>query len=302
MELRTFTETWIEPVLRQIVQLEATYETDDVALTVAKNKTGIKRLLDEHFGLNFSVSVNVGMGAVSPSQRMQRIQSAIATVVSLIPDAAIAVKGPEVVKEVFGAAGFDNGGRFFDFTKAEAEKKRVQALEDAQANPQQAQPDPSVMAKLELQKQQMDITAQIEQGKLQLAQQKQEMEATKLQMANELQAKTIEELTAKINLLIAKTATENVTAVFEATQTAGVIAGNPGISGVSDEILKSSGFKDANEAPVVPEMPANAQPVAMNGGISDVQNRGNTHPNIPMGPPSARRGLQKGMMTPRIEV
>jgi hypothetical protein len=158
------------------------------------------------------------------------------------------------------------------------------------------------MAKVELQKQQMEITAQIEQGKLQLAQQKQEMEAAKLQMANEMQAKTIEELNAKINLLIAKTATENVTAVFEAVQTAGVIAGNPGISGVSDEILKSSGFKDANEAPVVPEMPANAQPVTMNPGLDgDQGQQRNTHPNIPMGPPSARRGLQKGMMTPKIE-
>jgi hypothetical protein len=157
------------------------------------------------------------------------------------------------------------------------------------------------MAKVELQKQQLELTSQIEQGKLQLAQQKLELEASKLRMANELQAKTIEQLNAKINHLIAQTATENVTAVFQATQTAGVVAGNPGISGISDEILKSSGFKDANEAPVVPELPEGMPPQTPTEGIDMGGERRNTHPNVPMSPPSPRRGLQKGLMTTQIE-
>jgi len=91
MELRTFTETWIEPVLRQLVQLIAAYETDNTALTVAAKKAKLRKVLPQYFDHKFSVSVNVGMGAVSPTQRMQKIQTAVATVTQLLPSASFSL-------------------------------------------------------------------------------------------------------------------------------------------------------------------------------------------------------------------
>ena len=244
MELRTFTETWMEPVLRQLVQLEVEYETDTVALLTAKRKAGIKRVLKSFFSHKFSVSVNVGMGSVSPTQRMQKVQTAIATVTQLVPDAALAINGEEIAKEVMGIAGFDNGSRFFDFAKAEQLKQQQQ--------------DPM----LQLKQQELEFKQQVEQAKQQLAQQKLQLD--------------LRELEAKINLLTAQTATENVTAVFQATNTAGAVAMNPNIAPVSDEILKSAGFVDHNAPPVVPQM-AEPQPFTP-------PEEQNTHPDFPTNP------------------
>lgn len=271
MELRTFTETWMEPVLRQIIQLEAMYETDEVALTVATKKAKLLRVLPEYFNYTFSVSVNVGMGAVSPTQRMQRIQGALSAVIGLVPDAQAAVNGEEIAKEVFGAAGFDNGARFFDFAKVEALKAR-----------------PPKDPQIELAEKQMQAKSEIEQGKLEIAQGKLQLENSKLE-AN------MKELDAKINLLIAQTATANVTAVYEATQAAGVVAQNPGISPVSDEILASAGFMDHNQAPVVPEVTSTP---ATEGTIVPTENKVSTHPEFP---PSAAQGIRRGIETPQLE-
>jgi hypothetical protein len=279
MELRTFTETWIEPVLRQIVQLEAAYETDAVALTVAAKKAKLLKILPKYFDYSFSVSVNVGMGAVSPTQRMQRIQSAVATTVSLVPDAGAAIVGDEIAKEIFGAAGFDNGSRFFDFAK----------VEEMKANPQ---PDPQQ----QIAQQQMEAKAQNDQGKLEIAQGKLQLENSKLEMENQKLQVQMREIEAKINLIVAQTATANVTAVYEASQAAGVVAQNPGIAPMSDEILKSSGFMDHNSAPIVPELASSA--ILPDENVPLAQN---THPNFPPNPASAQTGIMKGIETPQLE-
>jgi hypothetical protein len=39
-DIRVFVETWVEPVLRQLVKLEEAYETDQVVLGVAGQKSG----------------------------------------------------------------------------------------------------------------------------------------------------------------------------------------------------------------------------------------------------------------------
>lgn len=280
MEIRTITETWIENVIRQLVQLEAAYETDAVAMTVSAKKAKLKRVLPSYFRYRFSVSVNVGMGATSPTQRMQRIQGAVATATSLIPDAAAAIIGDEIVKEIFGAAGYDNGSRFFDFAKVEKLK----------ANPPA---DPAQ----QLAQQQMEMKGQIEQGKLTLAQNKLQLDNSRLEMENQKVQAQLREIEAKINLIAGQTATANVTAVYEASQAAAVIAQNPGIAPVSDEILKSSGYIDHNAAPIIPEL---EEPVPV--VPPEVEN---TSPQFPPEPPaaesSARKGIRRGIETQRIE-
>lgn len=276
MELRTINETWVEPTLKQIVQLEAYYETDEVAMTVAAKQAGILQILPEFFDVNFSVSVNVGMNSTSPTQRMNRITSAVTTVMQAIPDAVLAVNGDEVAKEVFSAAGFDNGSRFFNFAKAEAAKQ------NAQADPQ-----------IQLQMQQIQQRAESEQAKVAIQQAKLQLEAQKLELDSLKTQKQLEELDAKINLIIAQTAVQNTTAVFEATQAAGTVASNPAMAPVTDEILASAGFKDHNKAPIVlaPEQPQEVVPPVDQ----------NTHPNFPPKPQAADVGARAGMTTPGIE-
>ncbi len=276
MELRTFTETWMEPVIRQVVQLIAMYETDETALTVAAKKANLLKILPEYFDYKFSVSINVGMGATSPTQRMQRIQGAIATVVGLVPDAAAAVNGPEVAKEVFGAAGFDNGGRFFNFAKVEAQKQNPEA-------------DPA----MQLQQMQLQQKAEADKAKMELAQAKLQLEQQKQEMENAKLAMQVKEIAAKIDLITAQTTVQNTTAVFEASQAAATVAQNPGLAPSTDEILASSGFKDHNKPPVIlaPEQPIAVTPPEVE----------NTHPNYPPTPAAANAGIKAGLQTPRIE-
>jgi hypothetical protein len=275
MELKTLTETWVEPVLRQVIRLIARFETNETALTVAAKKAGILQILPSYFSKNLAVSVNVGQGATSPSQRLQKIQTAIATVTQLVPDAAPAINGKEVAKEVFGAAGLDNGIRFFDFDKVEAQKK----------NPQ---PDPQ----MQLAQQQMQAKAEVDKNNFEIAQGKLEIENQRMQLENAKLQSNQRELEAKINLLIAQTTTQNVTAVYEATQAAGVVAQNPGIAPVSDEILASAGFKDYNQAPVVREA---AQGTRFSG-----VGAANTHPGFPPQPVPPTTGAQTGIETPEL--
>ena len=267
MELRTVTKTWVENVIKQLVQLEAMYETDETVMKVALKKAKLLRITSQYFDHNFAVRVNVGMGAVSPTQRMQKIQSAVTATVSLIPDAAIAINGREIAKEIFGAAGYDNGDRFFNFDKVDA----------AKAQPQE---DPQIA----LAREQMEQKAAIENGKLQIAQAKLQLENAKLEAS-------VKEMEAKINLIlaqtdaaIAQTTTTNVTAVYEATQAAGVIAQNPGAAVTADGILLSAGFVDHNPAPVIPQV------------IPQIAN-----PGLAATPDTPGIGKKRGIETERIE-
>jgi hypothetical protein len=276
MELMTLTKTWMVQVLNQLVQLEAMYETDAIAMTVAAKKAKLLRVLPEFFNAKFSVSVNVGMGAVSPSQKIQKLQTAIATVTQLVPEAAMAINGEEIAKEIFGAAGYDNGTRFFDFAKAE----------QAKANPP---PDPSQ----QLAQQQLEMKQQVEEAKAQLAQAKIALEQQKMQSVMAMQAKQIEEMDARIRLSDVKAVKESVTTVYEAAQTGGVMAQNAGIAPVIDEVLASANFKDHNAPPVVPEV-IPQQAVGM-------PTQPNTNPSLPAQPVSAARGIRAGIETPQIE-
>jgi hypothetical protein len=222
MELKTFSSTWYAPVLQQLVQLIAMYETDATAMTVSARKAKLLRVLPEFFNHKFTVEVNVGMGATNPTQRMQRLQGAVATAVQLVPEAAAAINGEAVVKEVFAVAGYDNGTRFFDF----------QMAKEKQANPPE---DPS----LALQREQLQLRHQIDMGKLEATQAKLELETAKTQLM-------LQELQSKIKNIDADTASKNVNSVLSATQVAANISQTPEQAPIVDTVLKSTGFKDEN--------------------------------------------------------
>ena len=120
-DLRVWTETWAERVLRQIMQSQQYYETDEIVLAIAGKKAGaLERpgdpVTDEMLAAEVSVTVNVGLGANNPMERLQKLQMALMTVKEALPfaDKPVKVIIEEVIGEAFGAVGFKDGMRFFE--------------------------------------------------------------------------------------------------------------------------------------------------------------------------------------------
>jgi hypothetical protein len=115
--IRTFVETWVEPVLRQVVKLEQMYETDVAVLGLAgeraqlAQKYGVNAITDELLNQELTTRVNVGLGATDPQQKLGRFMAAMQAYAM-----AVQVPGavPEAIqRQVFGLAGYRDGGRFF---------------------------------------------------------------------------------------------------------------------------------------------------------------------------------------------
>jgi hypothetical protein len=135
--IRTFTETWVEPVLRQLVKLEKHYETDEVILKLMGEKLG-QEVTDEAFDTDVELTVNVGMGATDPMMRMNKLlggAKAYAEIMAIQAENPT-LNGVELGKEVFAAIGYRDGGRFIQ----EGEDPRLKkVMEEAQATIQDLQ-------------------------------------------------------------------------------------------------------------------------------------------------------------------
>ena len=115
--LRIFFETWVEPTLRQLVQLEQFYETDEVIMSIASNKAkllqrfGIDRLTDDLLRQELTVRVNVGVGNTDPQQRVEKLMFAVKNAAGL-PKMAERMKSSDIADEIFGTLGYKNAVRF----------------------------------------------------------------------------------------------------------------------------------------------------------------------------------------------
>lgn len=182
--IRTFTETWVEPVLRQLVKLEKHYETDEKVLKLMGEKLG-QEVMEEDFDTDVELTVNVGMGATDPMMRLNKLLTgarAFAEIGQLQAQGGGNLNIEELGKEVFGAIGYRDGGRFIQ----EGEDPRIQMImQEAQAAIAELQQklaeanekQQAVMMQLEIKRQQA-----IEQGILneQMAQAEFEREAAKM--------------------------------------------------------------------------------------------------------------------------
>jgi len=121
-QLKTFVETWMEPVLRQLVLLEQHYETDKRILALAGTSAklfqrfGIDQVTDELLEQELTLSVDVGMGATSPTQKINGLLMAFNGIKTALADGVLeryGVEPTEIVKVVMGAMGHRDGGRFF---------------------------------------------------------------------------------------------------------------------------------------------------------------------------------------------
>lgn len=139
--LRTFVETWAEPVVRQLLSLEQRYETDLTVMALAGNKAqliqryGINALSDDLLEQELTVRINVGLGATDPIAKLEKFNVAVKTIGGIYgPEAAKFTNPQEVIAEVFGMVGYKDGMRFFNLgenPETMALHEQIKKLEDA---------------------------------------------------------------------------------------------------------------------------------------------------------------------------
>lgn len=136
-QLRVFSETWAEPVLKQLARMEQAYETDDIVMAIAGQrasayqKFGVSQVTDQMIQGNVNVNVNVGFGSTNPEKRVQKLTLGLQSVAAFAPQIMQGLDAKEVVTEVFGALGYKSAERFFPKISEEIE-------------PQQPPPDPRI--------------------------------------------------------------------------------------------------------------------------------------------------------------
>jgi hypothetical protein len=176
--LRTFSETWVERVLKQMMRLEQYYETDTVILELAGDAAAqvneqFQGAVDDLLKYEVLLKVNVGISATDPLRKVQNLVSGI-QMLGELPGFAQSLNVPEVVKEVFGQLGYKDGERFVNMEE-----------------------DPRI-AELTAQLEQMQMYIESEQGKLQnrlmVEQMKQQgnLEAANLKHGAEIRMKEME--------------------------------------------------------------------------------------------------------------
>ena len=117
--IRTYVETFIQPVLRQLVLLEQEYETDRVILGIAaKNaqlyqKFGVDEVTDDLLRQEITLTVNVGMGATDPMQKLNKFLTGMTMFSNMAKAPPPGLNLVEVGKEIFGHLGYQDGSRFF---------------------------------------------------------------------------------------------------------------------------------------------------------------------------------------------
>lgn len=113
--MRTISETWVEPVLQQLVDLERFYESDMMVLQIACARAKAPDIATAFraFMLPADVRVSVGFGSTSPTEKINKLMTALKTLFEAYPELAQMADWSEICAEVFGAVGYDDGSRFF---------------------------------------------------------------------------------------------------------------------------------------------------------------------------------------------
>lgn len=156
-DLRTWVETWVEPVMGQLVRLEQYYESDKTILGLCADKAqlyqkhGISEITDELLMEQVTLRIDAGMGASNPQTKLGNLATAIKVIAPVWqnhPDVVSGRKVPnleELTNEVFSLSGYRDGGKRFlkegtpqqpnpavaaeaDKLKSEAEKNRSTAV------------------------------------------------------------------------------------------------------------------------------------------------------------------------------
>jgi len=131
--LRTFSETWVEKTLKQLLRLEQYYETDEVVLAVAGQAANEKfiqfeadEMMDQLLRQDVLLKVNVGLNATDPMKKVQNLLNGV-QILSQFPGVPEKLNLAEVSKEIFGQLGYKDGSRFLLFE--EGDDPRMQEMQ-----------------------------------------------------------------------------------------------------------------------------------------------------------------------------
>ena len=167
-QLTIFVETWIAPVLAQVMKLEEMYEADATVLEICGQraklleKFGMDAITDKMLMAETSLTIKAGVGSSAhPMENLQKFQAAMGALVQFFTPFVQAGKmqmpmprAKEVIDFVFGAVSIQEGGeRFF---------ANLDVMD--QPPPQQPPPpDPKAQAMMQanqIKQQQVQVTAQ----------------------------------------------------------------------------------------------------------------------------------------------
>jgi hypothetical protein len=125
-DIRLWIETWATDALAQVVRLEQYYENDATVLGICGQraklweKHGVSKIDDDLMDQQVTIRVSIGLGAGDPQQRLAKFQAAATIVGPLLSQTQefqsgqVEINWKEICAEVFGAAGYKDGGdRFF---------------------------------------------------------------------------------------------------------------------------------------------------------------------------------------------
>ena len=142
-QIRIFSETWVEQVMRQVLHLEQTYESDTTVLALAAKNAGLFQRygqdlpLDELLQRKATVRVNVGVGATDPDFKLGKFERVTAGLAGLAGDRKLDLMAfDELAQEAYGLAGYKDARRFLnddgqdEDPQLAAAKKRIQELEE----------------------------------------------------------------------------------------------------------------------------------------------------------------------------
>lgn len=292
-QLKTFVETWVEPVLTQLLLLEQHYETDELALQLASKEAAKlmelasgqmvgQELMDELLDAEVTLTVNVGIGATNPQDKINSFMKSMANLRELLADGVLEkynLDVSEVIKELFGKLGYKNGSRFF---KSEdgltpMENSMRATIQELQAKLSQ-KVDPAL------------VDAQV----------------------RKLDAE-VEKLGAQIPAEIAKTFKTNMEAFFATLQGAQMLATVPQLAPSADRLAQASGYQNPNPAGVDPNLVAPGAPLPelTQNAVKDPRTgieftpggavAGDTTPMTPISPQSAAEGANQGIETARAD-
>lgn len=207
-DLRVWVETWVEPVLAQMLRLIKYYESDAVVIEVAGENAGLIENIEMEVeeGLDpenpqedgaekpaanepkitvadvlnrldeaqVTVRVNVGIGALDSTQKLGKFMTAIDAIMKIAPmleDNGTQLNGDAVLQEVMGLSGYRNADQFF------TKKKK-----------QEEQPPPEIQKEMLRQKGVMDAKQADGEIKLQIEGQKNELKEREIALAEREQA------------------------------------------------------------------------------------------------------------------
>lgn len=116
--IKVFIATWMEPCVRQCVQLEQYYETDEVVMTLAAKEAGIwqrygtTEIPDGVLRQELTCNVDVGIGNTDPVRRVEKLIFGVSKTAEM-PGMAARIKPQPIADEIFGALGHKDSSRYF---------------------------------------------------------------------------------------------------------------------------------------------------------------------------------------------